>query len=139
MTKFEGTFSGQTTGGGGGLGLIGAVVGGGVVLAVLAAAVRAIPVYAWALVATGVVALGWWARKNNRADREALAASFAAHREAEAAERAERLAARQSRAIAPAPAVNVNIDAGLLAGLWHAAQQQAAPVIVPSEAEEITR
>lgn len=38
------------------------------------------------------------------------------------------------------PVVNVHIDAGLLAGLMEAARrQQHAPVIIPSETEEIPR
>ena len=42
----------------------------------------------------------------------------------------------QPRREIPAPVVNVNIDAGLLAGLMNAAQQ-AAPVIVAPAREEI--
>ena len=46
---------------------------------------------------------------------------------------------REARAIAPAPVVNVNIDAGLLAGLMEAARRQPAPVIVQAETEELPR
>lgn len=47
------------------------------------------------------------------------------------------LPARQAPAIAPAPQVVVNIDAGLLAGLMNAMQQQAEPVrAIPVQAEK---
>lgn len=45
----------------------------------------------------------------------------------------------QPRREIAAPQVVVNIDAGLLAGLMAAAQQQAAPVIVHAEREELPR
>ena len=47
--------------------------------------------------------------------------------------------ARPQQALpAPAPVV-INIDAGLLAGLLREAQRQHAPVIIPSETEELPR
>ena len=49
------------------------------------------------------------------------------------------LPSRAARAIAATPVVNVNIDAGLLAGLIEAARQQPVPVIVQAETEELPR
>ncbi len=45
----------------------------------------------------------------------------------------------QSRRELPAPVVNVNIDAGLLAGLMEAARQQPAPVMIQAETGELPR
>lgn len=52
------------------------------------------------------------------------------------------LPAREARAIAAAPIINVNIGSDLLATLLHAAQEQQAqsvPVIVQPECEELSR
>jgi hypothetical protein len=147
MTKFVFQGTGETVGDGGikKIGAAALVVGAGVVAykalgsaaSTLGELVVIVPLTLGSLavgaVVTYVVLRAHRRRQPAAVGRPAAAVLWQANPQASP------LLSREARAIAPAPVVNVNIDAGLLAGLLRASQQQPSPVFVQSEAQELPR
>ena len=146
MTKFEGTFQGRTTGGGSGVkittGGAAVLVGAAVVLthrheAAQAAgvAVAVIVVMLSAVLAAAVVTVlvlrVQGRRRNQGSDRRPSPLLCHVSPQPVPAREAPRAVAAPVQ-----PVVNINIDAGLLAGLMNAMQQQPQPVRVVAEQSE---
>jgi hypothetical protein len=146
MTKFSGTFSGQTDGGDWKAPVaIGAVVAVGFLAYETAksAASALGNVLGDVLIAAGTLAVAAVVRYVIVKTRRPRRGPAGGH-PAQAVlwqPNPHALPPRETRAIAPAPIVNVNIGSDLLATLLHAAQQQvqAAVVIVPADREELSR
>jgi hypothetical protein len=147
MTKFVFQGTGETVGDGGikKIGAAALVVGAGVVAyKALGSAASTLGELAVIVPLTlGSLAIGavvtYVALRAHRRRQPSSAGRPAAAVLWQANPQASPLPPREALAIAPAPVVNVNIGADFVATLLHAAQQQAAPVIVSPEREELPR